>query len=421
MGSMNAYGIVILAALLGAFTLDLIARLLDLRALASELPPEFRHVYDPGEYARSQAYSRARTRFHLVESAIGLAALLAFWFAGGFRFTGDLVARLGLSAVPEGLLFIGLLALGSAALGLPFRVYSTFVLEQRFGFNRTTPRTFVADVAKSIALAVLVGGPILALVLLFFERAGSTAWIYCWIAAAAFALLAQVVYPTWILPWFNRLEPLPDGELRSAILRYAERVGFPLAGIYVMDGSRRSTRSNAFFTGLGRRRRIALFDTLIDRHPVPELVAVLAHEVGHYQRGHVPKMTALAVLHFGVLFYLLSVTLTEPGLRQAFLVERPSVAAGLVFFGLLYSPVELVLTVALNALSRRHEYEADRFAAETTGDRASMIGALERLAVDNLSNLTPHPMLVALEASHPPVVRRIRALQAGTPAMEATS
>jgi STE24 endopeptidase len=413
---MNVFAAVILAALLTAFTLDAIARLLDLHALTSDLPPEFRGVYDPAEYARSQAYTRARTRFRLVESALGLAALLLFWFLGGFRWVDDLVSGLELSAVPAGLLFIGLLALASAVAGLPFRVYSTFVLEERFGFNRTTPRTFTIDLLKGLVLTLVVGGPILALILLFFERAGGAAWIYCWIAASAFALLAQVVYPTWILPWFNKLEPLPEGELRAAILRYADGVGFPLAGVYVIDGSRRSSRSNAFFAGLGRRRRIALFDTLIERHPVSELVAVLAHEVGHYKRGHVPKMTALAVLHFGILFYLLSIALTEPGLHQAFFVERPSVAAGLVFFSLLYTPIELVLAVALNALSRRHEYQADRFAAETTGDSASMIGALKRLAIDNLSNLTPHPMVVALEASHPPVVRRIRALEAARPA-----
>jgi STE24 endopeptidase len=410
--TLNAFAIAILAALLGAFAIDLLARLLDVRALGSGLPPEFRGLYDPDAYARSQEYSRARTRFRLLESTVWLAALLAFWFSGGFRWADHLVRGLGLSPVPTGLLFIGLLAFGSAALGLPFRAYSTFVVEEQFGFNRTTPRTFLLDLAKSAALSIAFGGPILALILLFFERAGSNAWIYCWIAAAVFTLLAQVIYPTWILPWFNKLEPLAEGELRSAILCYAERVGFPLAGVYVIDGSRRSSRANAFFAGLGRRRRIALFDTLVERHPVPELVAVLAHEVGHYKRRHIPKMLTFAVLHFGVLFYLLSAVQTSPALHRAFYVEQPSVAAALIFFGLLYTPVELVMAVVLNALSRRHEYQADRFAAETTGDGASLVGALKRLAIENLSNLTPHPMVVALESSHPPVVRRIRALEA---------
>jgi STE24 endopeptidase len=407
---LNAFAIVILIALVGAYAIDLIARLLEVRALGGELPLEFRGLYDPDAYARSQEYARARTRFRVLESTLWLVALFVFWFAGGFRWADELVRGFGFSPVPTGLLFIGLLALGSTALGLPFRIYSTFVVEEQFGFNRTTPRTFLLDLIKSLALAIAFGAPLLALILLFFERAGSSAWVYCWIAAAAFTLLAQVVYPTWILPWFNKLEPLPDGELRTAILRYAERVGFPLAGVYVIDGSRRTTRANAFFAGLGRRRRIALFDTLVERHPVSELVAVLAHEVGHYKRGHIPKMLAFAVLQFGVLFYLLSVVLVSPALHRAFYVEQPTVAAGLVFFGLLYTPVELVLSVALNALSRRHEYQADRFAAETTGDGASLQGALKRLAIENLSNLTPHPMVVALEGSHPPVVRRIRAL-----------
>jgi STE24 endopeptidase len=407
----NVFTLVILAALLGAWAIEVVARVLDLRALGGELPPEFRGLYDPAAYARSQEYSRARTRFRLLESTFGLVVLLVFWFAGGFRWADALVRGFGLSAVPTGLLFIGLLALGSAALGLPFRAYSTFVVEEQFGFNRTTPRTFLVDLGKSAAIAIAFGAPILALVLLFFERAGATAWIYCWIAVTAFSLLAQVIYPTWILPWFNRFQPLPEGELRAAIVRYAERVGFPLAGVYVIDGSRRSTRANAFFAGLGRRRRIALFDTLVERHPVPELVAVLAHEIGHYKRRHVPKMLAVAVLHVGVLFYLLSAVLASPELHRAFYVDRPSVATGLVFFGLLYTPVELLMSVVINAMSRRHEYQADRFAADTTGDGASMIGALKRLAIENLSNLTPHPMVVALEATHPPVVRRIRALQ----------
>ena len=408
---MNPFTIAVLAALLGAWALDLFARLLDVRSLGG-LPPEFRGLYDPAAYARSQEYARARARFRVLESTVGLAALLVFWNARGFRFTDELVRGLGLSPVPTGLLFIGILVLGNTLLGLPFRAYSTFVVEEQFGFNRTMPRTFLIDLAKGAALAVAVGGPILALVLFFFERAGAYAWIYCWIAATAFTLLAQVVYPTWILPWFNRFEPLPEGDLRSAILGYAERVGFPLAGVYVIDGSRRSTRANAFFSGIGRRRRIALFDTLIERHPVPELVAVLAHEVGHFKRRHIPKMLALTVLHFGVLFYLLSFVLTEPELHRAFYVEHPSVAAGFVFFGLLYTPVELALAVILNALSRRHEYEADRFAAETLGSGAPLARALERLSIENLSNLTPHPLVVVLEASHPPVVRRIRALEA---------
>ena len=248
---MNAFAIVILAALLGAFAIDLIARLLDVRALGGELPPEFRGLYDPEPTPARRSTRAPGHVFALLESTVWLAALLAFWFSGGFRWADHLVRGLGLSPVPTGLLFIGLLALGSAALGLPFRAYSTFVVEEQFGFNRTTPRTFLLDLAKSAALSIAFGAPILGLILLFFERAGSNAWIYCWIAAAVFTLLAQVIYPTWILPWFNKLEPLAEGELRTAILRYAERVGFPLAGVYVIDGSRRSTRANAFFAGLG--------------------------------------------------------------------------------------------------------------------------------------------------------------------------
>lgn len=410
---MNLYAVIILVAIGGAYLLELIARLLNLRSLDSELPEEFRNLCDADRYHRSQRYTRARTVLGLVESTVALVALLAFWFWRGFQYLDGLVRDLAPGPVSRGLLFIGILVLGSALLRLPFRCYSIFVTEERFGFNRTTPSTFLLDTCKSVALAILLGGPLLALILAFFEYASGLAWLYCWLAASAFVVTVQIVYPTWILPWFNKLTPLEEGSLRRAILEYAEKVGFPLAGIYVIDGSRRSSKANAFFTGLGRRKRIALFDTLIERHTEPELVAVLAHEVGHCKRGHVVKMTAISILQLGVLFGLLSLFLREPALHEAFYVDRPSVYAGLVFFSLLYTPLQLVLSLGINLLSRRHEYEADHFAVETTGNDEAMVAALKRLAVDNLVNLTPHPLLVFLEASHPPVLQRIRAIAAG--------
>jgi len=235
--------------------------------------------------------------------------------------------------------------------------------------------------------------------------------VYCWAVVTAFLVVVQFVAPTWLMPLFNRFEPLAEGELRDKIEAYARAVGFPLRGLFVVDGSRRSSKANAFFTGFGRNKRIALFDTLVRSHRTDEIVAVVAHEVGHYKKGHVVQGLLVAVAHAGVVFALLGAFLRSDGLYEAFGIEQRSVHAGLVFFGLLYTPVEVVLAFVLHAWSRRHEYEADRFAAETTGRWQDLASALRKLAADTLTNLTPHPFYVAMHHSHPPLLRRIEILR----------
>lgn len=407
---MNVYAVVILAALFVEFGASFVANVLNLRSLRRDLPPEFRDVYDAEAYSRTQAYTRARTRFNLLVSAFDLALLLAFWFLGGFAWFDDELRRLELGDVATGVLFIGALGLFKGIASLPFEIYSTFVLEERFGFNRTTPKTFLLDLAKGALLGVVIGVPVLAAILYFFEATGPAAWIWAWLLVTLLGLLLQHVLPTWILPLFNKFEPLPDGELRDAISDYAEREGFALSGVYMIDGSRRSSRANAFFTGFGKNKRIALYDTLVEKHSVRELVAILAHEVGHYERGHIVKNMLLGILHSGVMFYLLSIFLEHEGLFDAFGLDEPSIYAGLVFFGLLYSPVELLLQLGLQKLSRVYEYEADRFAAETVAAEP-MVSALKKLSADNLTHLTPHPLYVTLFHSHPPVLERVRALR----------
>lgn len=408
----NAYTAVILAALVAEWALNLAAELLNVKALSPELPEEFRGVYDAESYRRSQAYTRARTWFEMVPATVNLVALLGFWLWGGFARLDGWLRGLDVGTTWTGLAFIGALAVGHGLLNLPFRVYSTFVIEERFGFNRTTWTTFWADLVKALALAVAIGGPLLAAILLLFERAGGAAWLYCWVATSAVTLVVQFVAPAWIMPLFNTFTPLEAGELRDAVLTYARSVRFPLQGIFVLDGSKRSTKANAFFTGFGAHKRIGLFDTLIAKHDTAELVSVVAHEIGHYKKGHVSKRLVLSLGHAGVLFALLSVALSHDGLFRAFGIHERSVYAGLVFFGLLYTPVELVLSFWLQASSRRDEYEADRFAAETTGQPAALAAALKRLSLDNLANLTPHPFYVALNHSHPPVLQRVAALRA---------
>ncbi|HUE29353.1 MAG TPA: M48 family metallopeptidase [Verrucomicrobiae bacterium] len=409
---MNLWAAVILAALLLDFAVERLADVLNLGHLGRTLPPELRDAYDADRYHRAQGYARARTRFGILVATVDLAALLAFWFARGFDRLDQGVRGLGLGGIASGLVFIGALGLARAVLALPFGWWSTFVIEERFGFNRTTPRTFCADVAKGALLALALGGPLLAAVLWLLAAAGARAWLWCWLASALFLTGVQVIAPTWILPLFNRFTPLPEGRLREAILAYARGVGFPLEDVFVIDGSRRSTKGNAFFTGFGRHKRVALFDTLIERLEPGELVAVLAHEVGHYRRGHVVIGLVLAIAQLGLVFWLLSLCLARPGLFAAFFMHERPLYAGIVFCALLFTPAERVLAIVLHAIARRHEAAADAFAVATTGTGERLASALKRLAADALTNPTPHPLHVALHHSHPPVLARVRALTA---------
>jgi STE24 endopeptidase len=409
---MNVYAWIVLVALVGEFVLSVVTSVLNVRAMSPTVPDEFRSTYDDDAYARSQTYTRTQSWFGLVQGLVSLTTLLAFWRFGGFGWLDASCRAFGFGPVPTGLLFVGALLVGSTVLGLPFRLYATFVIEERFGFNRTTPRTFALDLVKGLALGAVLGGTLLALLLFLFDSTGPVAWIWCWAVTTAFTLAAQFLAPTWIMPLFNTFSPLEKTELKEALVDYARSTHFPLDDIFVVDGSRRSAKANAFFTGFGSRKRIGLFDTLIARHTTPELVAVVAHEVGHYQRGHMLKGLALGVAHTGALFWLLSRFLEQPGLFRAFAVSEPSVYAGMVFFGLLFTPIDLVLSIVVNLFSRKHEFEADAFAAETTGTVEPMVTALTKLSADSLSNLTPHPLQVFLHHSHPSVLRRIAALRA---------
>ena len=408
---MNEFTVIILAALALELGLGVVSNWLNLRELKPEMPAELSDVYEPGEYRRSQEYTRARTYLGLGTAAFDLALLFFFWFARGF----DALDRIAVSVwdhpVGTGLIYIGALILAHSLVTLPFGVYATFGIEERFGFNKTTARTFVLDRLKALGLVVVLGGPLLAAVLAFFEYAGGLAWVYGWAAVTVFSLVMAFVAPTWIMPLFNKFTPLEPGELRDAILDYARSVDFTVSNILVMDGSKRSSKANAFFTGFGRNKRIALFDTLIEKHTTAELTAVVAHEIGHYKRRHVPKGIVLGIATTGLLFFILSLVLEAGGLYDAFYMERQSTYAGLVFFGLLYTPIQLVLSAATMALSRRYEYEADRWSVETAGDPQALADGLKRLSADSLSNLVPHPLHVFLNESHPPLLRRVRAIE----------
>ena len=408
---MNVYGVIILVTLLLDYMVNLVADIVNLRALRSELPAAFEGVYDAEAYRRSQAYTRVLTQFAWVSASCMLLVTLLFWFTGGFQVLDEVVRSWQWGPIATGLAYIGLLVLGRMLLSCPFRIYATFVIEERFGFNRTTPMTFVKDMVKGLGLAIILGGPLLAGVLAFLQYTGPYAWVYCWVATVLCMLGVQFVAPTWIMPLFNTFQPLAPGPLREALLAYARGVDFPLQDVYVMDGSRRSSKSNAFFTGFGKHKRVALFDTLIAQLTPPELVAVLAHEIGHYKKKHIVQGLLLSITHMGVMFFLLALFLHHQGLFQAFYVEQPSVYAGMVFFTLLYTPLELLLSIGMQVFSRRREYAADRYAVETFGQPEAMAQALQKLSVQNLSNLTPHPLYVFLHYSHPPVLERIQAIR----------
>ena len=408
---MNIYLLIILSALIGEFLLRTLVRVLNLKALDPGLPNEFQGYYDEEKYARSQEYTRVNTRFAFFTTSFDLIVILVFILSGGFNFIDQIVRGFGLSTLPSGLAFFGILFFASDLISTPFSLYQNFVIEEDFGFNKMTLKTFILDKLKGYLLTLVLGGVFLTAILFFFEKTGEYGWLYAWGIIGLFMILIQPLFTLVIAPMFNKFTPLEKGELRTAIENYAQKVGFPLSRIDVMDGSKRSAKSNAYFSGFGKQKRIALFDTLLEKHSNDEMVAILAHEVGHYKKHHIKVGILISILHTGLLFWLLSIFIDNPGLFEAFQMKEISVYGGLTFFMILYSPVELVLSVIMNAVSRRNEFQADAYSARTTEKSEHLISGLKNLSVSNLGNLTPHSLSVLLDHSHPPVLERITALK----------
>jgi STE24 endopeptidase len=401
----------VISGLLGYYLLDSAAKLLNLRSLRTEVPPEFQDVYDTARYRRSQDYTKLNTWFELTFSTAELCALLIFWACNGFQSLDRFVRMFGFHPVVTGLLYFGILLAGETVLSLPFKVYHTFVIEQRYGFNRTTIKTFIADRLKQWLISGVVLGLLASIVLSLFEAYGPSAWLIAWICAAVVSIILVYVAPTVILPLFFKTTPVPEGPLRDQVTQLATRERFPIRELLVIDGSRRSSKANAFFTGFGSNKRIALFDTLMRSHSVPELLAVLAHEIGHFKKRHIVRHFAFGQL--SLLFLLLgaSVCISRPELFSAFGVSTPSYYMGLVLYFVAIRPLAAIVDILANYLSRRDEFEADRYAAQVLGDPNPLISALKRLSKESLSNLTPHPLLVSLHFTHPPVVERVLALR----------
>ncbi|MCF8081594.1 MAG: M48 family metallopeptidase [Deltaproteobacteria bacterium] len=408
---MNLFLILILVILIGEYLLGLTVDILNMRHLKTELPPEFADHYDQNRYQKSQEYLKETTRFGILTDSIITPLTILFILLGGFNLVDRFARSFDLGMIPTGLIFAGTLMLLSQLISIPCSAYSTFVIEEKYGFNQTTPRTFVLDILKSWGLAILIGGLLFSGILWFFDTAGPWAWLYCWMGVTGFQIFLMFIAPVVIMPLFNKFVPLEDGELKEAIEAYARAQKFKIKGVFSMDGSKRSTKSNAFFTGFGRFRRIVLFDTLVQKHTTDELVSILAHEMGHYKKRHILKSLFISILSTGLMFFILSLFINNRALFDAFQMDHVSIYASLFFFGFLYTPIDMILSIFGNLLSRKHEYEADRFAVDTYGKPRSMIQALKKLSVDNLSNLTPHPLKVFLSYSHPPVLERIRTIE----------
>jgi len=373
------------------------------------IPGELEDVYDKEKYEKSMAYKKVNYRFAILTGTFSLAVILLMLLYGGFAFADNLARNVTQHPILVALLFFGLLMFASDLINIPFSVYDTFIIEERFGFNKTTVKTFILDRIKSWMLGIIIGGGILAVIVWFYTLTGQNFWIFAWIFISIYTLFMYMFYSNLIVPLFNKQTPLEEGELRSAITTFSDKAGFKLKNIFVIDGSKRSTKANAYFTGLGAKKRIVLYDTLINDLETDEIVGVLAHEVGHYKKKHTLTGVILSIVQTGALLFILSLFVGSPVLSEALDASVPSFHIGLIAFGILYSPLSLILGIGMNVMSRKNEYQADRYASEMFRAQP-LVDALKKLSRKNLSNLTPHPVYVFFHYSHPPLYQRVKAL-----------
>ncbi|MBP6640380.1 MAG: M48 family metallopeptidase [Bacteroidia bacterium] len=401
----------IVALLCGSFVLDRLLDLLNLSRMKPELPEKLRPFYDEERYRKSQNYLREKSRFGLLTGALNFVGTLLVLILGGLGALDSYLRTYVDDPFLLALTFFGVLGAASSIFGMPFSLYSTFVIEEKYGFNKTTFKTWVLDKVKGALIGAVLGSLILFAFIWLVDTLKEDFWIWFWGGISLFSLGIQFFYTTLLMPLFNKLQPLEAGELRSAIEAYSTKVGFPLGNIMVMDGSKRSTKANAFFSGFGSQKRIVLYDTLIAQMSQSEILSVLAHEVGHYKRRHIILGTILGMLNIGLMLFVLSRFILLPELSAALGAATPSIHLSLIAFAMLFSPISEVTGLLMNLLSRKNEYEADAFARETC-DGPALESALIKLHVETLSNLDPHPAYVFLHYSHPTLMQRISALRA---------
>lgn len=385
----------------------------NLRHQRTDIPDTIASFYDRDRYLKSLAYHRELTNFSFLTSAFSFLLSLSMLLSGAFGWIDDSLRTVISHDILRALSFFAIIVFAGDVLTIPFQLYRTFVIEEKFGFNKTTLSLFVADKLKGYALSAIVGGLLLALLLYMIQLLGKDFWIWFAAVAGLFVLLVNMFYTSLILPLFNKLVPLEDGELKTAIRDFADRVGFPLENIYVIDGSKRSSKANAFFSGIGKRKKIVLYDTLIANHSTSELVAVLAHEVGHFKKKHIVTGYFLSIFQIVFTLYILSLMIFSPEVSHAMGGSALSIPLNLLAFGILFSPVSGITGLFMNIVSRRNEFEADAYARDTY-DGEALAHALKRLSVDSLSNLYPHPAYVFFHYSHPPLLTRLTALRTAT-------
>jgi len=410
---MNIYFIIIIGMILFQYTLSFLVKILNLKALNPNLPDDFSDVFDKDKYIKSQEYTKTNTKFSFITSTFSLFVNLSF-ILGGFYNIIDLYVRgLGYNPQLTGLVFFALLFVINDLLNIPFSIYKTFVIEEKYGFNKTTLKTFWIDKVKGYFLTILIGGPVLYLILYFFSNFTEYGWLYVWIFLIAFSIIMQPIFTTFVAPMFNKFTPLEDGPLLQKIKDYLSKVNFPVQRLEVVDGSKRSSHSNAYFSGIGKYKRIALFDTLLEQMDDDEILSIIAHEVGHYKLKHIYSGIILSSLQSGIMLYILSLFINNEQLFSVFSMQEGnlSIYASLVFFSMLYSPISLIIGIFFSVTSRKNEFSADAYSAETAKMPESLISGLKKMSKENLSNLTPHWLNVFLNYSHPPVLKRIGVLK----------
>jgi len=398
---------IIIGILIFDYLLEQILDYLNATKRSAKLPEELKGIYDKEKYCQSQEYDKANHKFSIVTSTFNLLLLLLFLSFSGFAYVDEIARSVTSNTILIALLFFGIIMFASDIINTPFSIYDTFVIEEKFGFNKTTPKLFITDKLKGWLITAIVGGGLLALIVWFYQKTGPHFWIYAWILVSLFMIFMTMFYTSLLLPLFNKLKPLEEGELKTQITNFCKKVDFQLDNVFVMDGSKRSSKANAFFSGLGKKKKIVLFDTLIEKLSPEEIVAVLAHEIGHYKKKHTVTSVISSILQTGITFYILSLFVDNPVLSKALGAEEASFHLGLVTFGFLYSPISTLIGLFMNIISRKNEYAADQFAAENFNGKY-LQNALKNLSVNNLSNLRPHPAYVFVHYSHPPLLKRLQ-------------
>ncbi|MEQ9006687.1 MAG: M48 family metallopeptidase, partial [Ekhidna sp.] len=355
-------------------------------------------------------YQAEISRFSTFSATFSFVVLLLAIYNGWFGILDQWIRTFSPLSLISPLIFFGILFVVSDLINTPFSIYRNFVIEAKYGFNKMTAKTYILDKIKGYILTIIIGGLLLGVLIYFVNAIGSEFWYYFWAVMTAFVLFANLFYTSLILPLFNKLKPMEEGELKSSIQAYCDKVNFPLKNIFIMDGSKRSSKGNAFFSGLGKKKKVVLFDTLVEKHSVQELTAVFAHEVGHFKKKHILFSTVFSIMLMGFMLFLFSRMAYSAEVSWAMGGQTSALHLNLLAFGILYSPISTILGIIGNVISRKNEYEADAYAKETY-DGTPLITGLKKMSADHLSNLTPHPAFVFVHYSHPPLKERVKALE----------